>query len=467
MTMKKEINKEKMITAIILAGGKGTRMKSPLPKILHPVAGEPMVTNVIKACKEANINEIRIVVPPTGDLVQNVVKSMGVQCYQQISQVGTASAVKSAQVDNINGDIIILNGDHPLLEAQDLKEFIHHFQNENLDLAVVTAELKHPKNFGRIIRHQGRLIAIVEAKDASSETLKIREINTGIYLVKADALSEYLPLIKNINANQEYYLTDLVSLFVENRLRVSPIKGHKRVAFGVNTQKELAQATRLIFRKKTEHLLESGVLMLDPDTTYVESNVEIAPGAVIYPNVYLRGKTKLASFSVIEPNCYIVDSEIGEGSLIRAGSYLEKAKVHNKCSIGPYTRLRPESEIMDEAHVGNFVELKKVKFGKKSKAAHLTYLGDAEIGEEVNIGCGTITCNYAVDKKKYKTVIGNGAFVGSDTQFVAPVTIGDNAVIASGSTITKDVPSRALAVARSKQFIKENYAKPETDNEKD
>ncbi len=448
-------------TAVILAAGKGTRMKSPLPKVLHPVAGEPMINNVVKACLEAGVTDVRVVIGHGGPLVKQVIEPLGVHCYTQVQQFGTANAVKSAQIESLEGDVVILNGDHPLLEASDLKSFIQTFREEKLDLAVVTVELRQPKDFGRIVRHQGRVVAIVEAKDASADTLKIREVNTGIYVVRGDVLSEYLPQIENNNMKQEFYLTDLVSLCVESQLKVAPIRGHKRVSFGVNTQAELAQATRLVFRKKSKTLLDEGVLMLDPSTTYIERSVEVGPGAVIYPNVYLRGKTKLASFCVIEPNCYIVDSEVGESTQIRAGSYLEKAKVHNRCVVGPYARLRPETEIMDEAQVGNFVELKKVKFGKKSKAAHLTYLGDAEIGENVNIGCGTITCNYSADKKKYRTVIGNGVFVGSDTQFVAPINVGDFAVIGSGSTITKDVPARSLAVARAKQFIKENYVKVE------
>jgi len=212
--------------------------------------------------------------------------------------------------------------------------------------------------------------------------------------------------------------------------------------------------------------MEEGVLMIDPRTTYVEESVSVGAGSVLYPNTFIRGRTQIGSFSVIESNTFISDCEIGHSVQVRGGCYMEGAKLHNKVSVGPYARIRPETEIFEEAHIGNFVELKKVKFGKKSKAGHLTYLGDAEIGEEVNIGCGTITCNYAADRQKYRTVIGNRVFVGSDTQFVAPITVGDDAVIGSGSTITKDVPAHGLGVARGRQIIKENYtakkAEPET-----
>ena len=352
-----------------------------------------------------------------------------------------------------------MNGDHPLITSDDLAPIIEHFRSANLDVAVVTAVLKDPGAFGRVVRSGGQLRAIVEAKDASSDTLKIKEINTGIYMVKADVLQEFAPMIKNQNAKGEYYLTDLISIAIENQLKVAAIPSSKRVARGVNTQAELAIASRAIFRRNAKRWMDEGVLMIDPSTVYIEEDVEIGPGAVIYPNVFLRGNTRIGSFTVIESNCFVNNCILEESVQIRANSYLEQAHVKIKASVGPFARLRPETEIGEEAHVGNFVEMKKVKFGKKSKAGHLSYLGDAEIGEEVNIGCGTITCNYAIDKKKYKTKIGNHVFVGSDTQFVAPITVGDNAVIGSGSTITKDVPENALAVARGKQFVKEGYVK--------
>ncbi len=459
--MKSESHKEKnqKWTAIVLAAGKGTRMASPLPKVLHPVAGKPMVVNIIEACKKAGIQDIRLVVGHGLNLVRAVVEPFGVHTHVQAQQLGTADAVKSAQPETIEGDVIILNGDHPMIESNDLEKFMTQFHEMKLDIAVVTADLKRPKEFGRIVRHKGVLAAIVEAKDASADTLKINEINTGIYLAKAEILAEFLPQIKNNNSKKEFYLTDLISIAQENQLKIDAIKGNKKVAMGVNNQQELAHASTLVYRRKAKQLMDLGVLMINPLSVYIEETVQIEPGAVIYPNVFLRGKTKIGAFTAVEPNCYVVDSTIGQSCVIKAGTYIEKSVIHHQASLGPYARIRPETEIFEEAHVGNFVEMKKVKFGKKSKAGHLTYLGDAEIGEDVNIGCGTITCNYAVDKRKYKTKIGNRVFVGSDTQFVAPIEIGDDAIIGSGSTVTKDVPARALAVARGKQFIKENYVK--------
>lgn len=445
------------ITVIALAAGKGTRMKSPLPKVLHPVAGRPMIEKVILASKKAGAVEVRVVVGHGQNLVRQVVEPMGVACYAQDEQLGTAHAVRCAKPENIEGLVVIMNGDHPLIEAADIQNFVGHFREEQCDLAVVTARVKNPGEFGRIIRQQGALRAIVEAKEASVETLKINEINTGIYIAKASVLAEYLPQIKNQNSKGEYYITDLISLCIEDKCRVSAIEASPKVAVGVNTQAELAKATRLLYRRKAQKLMEEGVLMVDPRTVYIEDQVEVGAGTMVYPNVFIRGRSRVGSFTVIESNCFISDSLVGDSVQVRAGSYMEQTIIHHKVSVGPYARLRPETEILEEAHVGNFVEMKKVKFGKKSKAGHLTYLGDAEIGEEVNIGCGTITCNYAADRKKYKTKIGNRVFVGSDTQFVAPIEVGDDAVIGSGSTITKNVPAQALAVARGKQFVKENY----------
>ena len=370
-----------------------------------------------------------------------------------------ASASNAANIDDIEGDIVILNGDHPLITVDDLKNFISDFREQKLELAVVSVELDHPGEFGRIIRQANQLKAIVETKDASADTLKVKEVNTGIYIAKAEILKKYLPLIKNNNSKKEFYLTDLISLAIENKHRVDVLcSKNKNVAHGVNNQIELAAATRILFQMKNAQLLNSGVIIIDPTSTYIEDTVIIGAGTVIYPGVFIRGKTAVGAFCVIEPNVFISDSVIDETVQIKAGSYLEQAIVHSNAKIGPYARLRPDTEIGESAHIGNFVELKKVKFGKNSKAGHLTYLGDAEIGENVNIGCGTITCNYAADKKKYKTIIGDRVFVGSDSQFVAPVNIGADSIIASGSTITKDVPADALAIARGRQENKMGLA---------
>jgi len=453
------VNSPDSWSTILLAAGRGTRMKSPFPKVLHPVAGRPMLVRAIEQVKNIGVSEVRVVAGYGMHLVETVVGNMGVTLYKQADQKGTAHAVSCASPSTLGGYVLILNGDHPLIESADLLSIIKQFADQELELGVVTCELKRPKDFGRIVRHHGQIRAIVEAKDASAQTLAIKEVNTGIYCIKSSVLNELLPQISNHNSKQEFYLTDIIGLALNAHKKVGTMKAHPRVAFGVNSQAELAQASRYVFQKKAQSLMENGVLILDPKNTYIEETVKIDPGTAIYPNVFIRGQTRIGTFCSIEPNCFISDCEIEPGVHIKAGSYLERAKIQTEAQIGPYARLRPETVIGNRAHVGNFVEMKKVKFGSGSKAGHLTYLGDAEIGQNVNIGCGTITCNYAVDRKKYKTIIGDGVFVGSDTQFVAPVTIGDEAVIGSGSTITKDVPARALAIARARQVIRENWVK--------
>jgi len=447
------------MTAIILAGGQGTRMKSPLPKVLHPVAGVPMISRIVQQCQRAEFDEVRLVVGHGLNLVKTVVEPMGVLTFNQKEQLGTADAVKSADVNSIEGDVVILNGDHPLITAEDLKSFISDYREQKLDLALISVELDNPAEFGRIVRQSGQLKTIVEAKDASADTLKIKEVNTGIYVVKASLLQKYLPQIKNNNSKKEFYLTDLLSLAIEGGHKVQAIcTKNKNVAHGVNNQVELAAATRIAHQMKNLQLLTAGVIIIDPTNTYIEESVTVGPGTVIYPGVFIRGNTTIGSFCVLEPHVFISESEIKDSVQVRAGSYLENAKVLSQAKVGPYARLRPETEIGESAQVGNFVEMKKVKFGAGSKAGHLTYLGDAEVGKDVNIGCGTITCNYAADRKKYKTVIGDNVFVGSDSQLVAPVEVGAGAIIASGSTITKNVPADALAIARARQENKEGLA---------
>jgi bifunctional UDP-N-acetylglucosamine pyrophosphorylase/glucosamine-1-phosphate N-acetyltransferase len=448
-------------TAIILAAGKGTRMNSPLPKVLHPVAGVPMISRAIESVKKAGAKEVRVVVGHGANLIKPLVEPLGAICFEQKNQLGTADAVKSAKPESIEGDVIIFNGDHPLIMSEDFKVMLDNYIELGIQLALVTAKLKRPGSLGRVVRQKGELKAIVEAKDASNETLKIKEVNAGIYITDSQILQDLLPKIQSNNAQKEFYLTDLITLAIESGLTTKAMLASQRVAMGVNDQIELSRASRICFARKNKALMERGVMMIDPSSVFIEDTVEIGSGSVIYPNVFIKGKSKLGSFVVVEPQCWINDCEIYDSVQIRLGSHLEKAVIHPRCLVGPYARIRPETEVGAESHIGNFVELKKVKLGEGVKANHLTYLGDAEIGDRTNIGCGTITCNYAPDKKKYKTVIGKDAFIGSDTQFIAPVNVGDFAVVGSGSTITKDVPDRALAVTRAKQFIKENYVKTE------
>lgn len=451
-------NEKNKLSVIILAAGQGTRMKSPLPKVLHPVAGAPMIARVINTVKLFKPQEIRVVVGHGKALVEQVIIPMGVTTHEQAERKGTAHAVMAADYESLSGNVLILNGDHPLIRKEDLNKALTEFNDLKADIAVLTCVLKKPREFGRIVRQGGNVQAIVEVKDASSDTLKINEINTGAYLVRSEILKEFLPQIQPNNAQKEFYLTDLISLCVEARKKVLGVQVSKRFAFGINDQLQLAKATSVVNADKIKDLMLNGVIFIKPETSYVEEEVRVGTGCVIYPNAFLKGFTDIGDFSVIEPNCFILNSKIGSGVQIKMGSHLEKVVVHDKSEIGPYARLRPETEIGANAKVGNFVEMKKVKFGEGSKASHLTYLGDAKIGKDVNIGCGTITCNYAADKKKYETIIEDGAFIGSDSQFIAPVKVGAGAIVGSGSVITKEVPANALAVARGKQTNIEGYA---------
>ena len=447
------------LSGIILAAGQGTRMKSPLPKVLHPVAGEPMINLVLQALGGCEAQEIRVVIGYGENLLRQVLEPQGVICCKQAEQKGTAHAVLSAKPSTMGEHILIINGDHPLVTSAHLKKAYAQFLETSCDLMVLTTQVENPGNYGRIVRHHGKIRAIVEAQDASAETKKIKEVNPGIYLVKRDILETYLPKIHPHNEQGEYYLTDLVSLCIEAGEKVETLPSDPIVNFGVNTQKELALATKLLFREKCFRLMEEGVIIIDPENTYVEPLVQVGAGSILYPGCFIKGRSQLGPFTVVEPNAFIQDSTIGQSVQVRAGSYLEKAQVGDQVTLGPYARIRPQTQIGDEARIGNFVELKKVKFGAKSKANHLAYLGDTEVGENTNIGCGVITCNYAADKKKYSTKIGNNVFVGSDSQMIAPVEIEDDAIIASGSTINKKVPKDALALGRSRQVNKEGYAK--------
>lgn len=450
-------NKEVPFTAIILAAGKGTRMNSALPKVLHPVAGKPMISRVIASCKKSGISDIRVVVGHGSSLVKTVLEPEGVTFYEQKQQLGTADAVRSAQPETIDGNIIILNGDHPMIESHDIEGFIRDFKEQKLDIGLVTTILKEPGDFGRVVRNGGELYAIVEAKDASAEAKKIKEVNTGIYLTRAAILNLLLPEVKNENQKKEYYLTDIISLGIEERKKVKTIPGAKNVSMGVNNQVELAKATKLVFKGHMKKLLENGVMIIDPKNTYIEETVEVGPGTIIYPGSYLKGKTTIGKFCMIETNTFIVDTTIEDSVQIRSGSYLESSIIRAKCSIGPYARIRPDSELSEDVHIGNFVEVKKSKLGKHTKAAHLAYIGDAEIGESTNIGCGTIFVNYMPNKSKHKTKVGDNCFIGSDVQLIAPIEIGSGATLGAGSVITKSVPANALAVTRATQIVKENY----------
>ena len=441
---------------MILAAGMGTRMKSALCKVLHPVAGRPMVLYVVDAVHAAALEKIAIVVGHQGDKVRACVGAPGIDFVLQEPQLGTGHAVAAAEslFDGFSGDILILCGDIPLLEPDTLRRFILFHQERDSRLTVLTTIPASPFGYGRIIRDKsGQISRIVEEKDANDREKTQREINTGVYLAEAPTLFALLKRVGNHNAQKEYYLTDIVAEAVKESI---PVEGFvledSRQATGINTRADLASASAVVWERRREELMDSGVTLLDPATVYVDHAVRIGCDTVVHPVVTISGNTEIGHECVVESGVNISDSRIGNQVKILQGSRLDRAVVDDETTVGPMANLRPESNIGKRARIGNFVEVKKTVVGDGSKAAHLSYLGDSYIGKDVNIGCGTITCNYD-GKEKHQTTIHDRCFVGSDVQFVAPVVIGEGSLIGAGSTITKDVPPHSLALSRAKQRV--------------
>jgi bifunctional UDP-N-acetylglucosamine pyrophosphorylase/glucosamine-1-phosphate N-acetyltransferase len=452
--MKREISLESIAT-IILAAGKGTRMNSDLVKVLHPILGLPMLSYSI----ELSLNEVKakktiVVVGHQADRIQEMFRNPRVDFVLQKEQLGTGHAVLQGLpfLQSFDGTVLILCGDVPLVKLETLRSFIDSYKKNESALSVLTAVVEEPFGYGRILRNpEGWLERIVEEKDASEEEKKIREINTGIFCVRARFLTEGLKEIGKENAQGEYYLTDLVEIAKRKELRCSAhIAADPMEVMGINTRVDLAIANKKLRQEKLKGLMISGVTIIDPKTTYVDRAVEVGKDTFLYPNCHLQGTTKIGERCVIEPNSKISDSIIGSDVTIRSNSVITESKIEEGASIGPFAHLRPLSEVKAKAKIGNFVEVKKSVIGRGSKANHLTYIGDSLVGEDVNIGAGTITCNYD-GFEKHQTIIGNRVFVGSNVELVAPVKVGSGSSIGAGTTITKDVPEGALAISRVKQ----------------
>ena len=451
------------LNVIVLAAGRGERMASQLPKVLHPVAGQPMIARSLRTISEIHPKQIRVVVGYASHVVSSVAGKFKALCFQQSEKSwGTAQAVLAARPEEIKGDVLIINGDHPLFSSADIVQFVRSYHKLSADCAVASFKNPNPSEYGRLLFEGDQLIDIVEVYEVEKTKLESPFVNAGLYLIKADILNQYLKEIKK-NVKEEYNFTDIISILYKNNYKVRAIDVPWNVAFGVNNQKELAIASAIAFENNCYRHMDNGVVIVDFKNTYIETDVLIGKGSLLYPGVYLRGKTKIGSFCAIESNAYIFDSLIRNYVNVKAGSYIEGAVVGEKSVIGPYAHLRPETVIGSKCRIGNFVETKKIKMGDGSKAAHLAYLGDVDIGRDVNIGCGTVTCNYGVDKIKRKTNIGDKVFIGSGSQLVAPVEVGDEAVVGAGSVITKNVPRGNLAIERTDQKNIKDYRKSNKD----
>jgi bifunctional UDP-N-acetylglucosamine pyrophosphorylase/glucosamine-1-phosphate N-acetyltransferase len=443
------------IATIILAAGKGTRMKSDLVKVLHPLLGLPMLAYPI----DLSLNGVRsektiVVVGCQADQIKERFKDPRILFTLQEEQLGTGHAILQAVplLQGFTGTVLILCGDVPLVKEETIRSFIEDFRKNDSILSVMTVVVENPLGYGRILRDpKGWLETIVEEKDARDKEKAIREINTGIYCVQGQFLAEALKEIGKENAQGEYYLTDLVGIANKRGLRCSayPVADSLEV-MGINTRVDLATANGALRQEKVRALMLSGVTVIDPRTTYIDRLVEVGRDTVLYPNCLLQGKTTVGERCTIEPNTKISDSVIGDEVTIRANSVITESKIEDQAVIGPFAHLRPLTEVKAKAKIGNFVEVKKSVIGHGSKANHLTYIGDSLVGEGVNIGAGTITCNYD-GFEKHQTLIGDRVFVGSNVELVAPVKIGKNASIGAGTTVTKDVPDGALAISRIKQ----------------
>jgi bifunctional UDP-N-acetylglucosamine pyrophosphorylase/glucosamine-1-phosphate N-acetyltransferase len=439
---------------VILAAGQGTRMKSSLPKVLHRLAGHCLIDHVLKAADSLAPATVTVVVGHKADNIREHLGSrQNIRIVVQEPQLGTAHALQQTEgvLAGLTGTLVMLSGDVPLLRPDTLRRLAETHRGANAAATVVTATVDRPYGYGRVVRTDGRIARIVEEKDASPAERQIREINGGIYAFDIEPLFDALRGIAPRNAQGEFYLTDLVAIYRRRKLPVETLMvANPDEIRGINSRTELAEVSRIVRQNKNEELMAAGVTLVDPATTYIDTNVEVGPDTVIHPGVILEGQTRIGPACEIQAHVRIVDSTLGAHVSINSFCLIVGAHVADGAAVGPFAHLRPESVVGERARVGNFVELKKTTLGAGSKANHLAYLGDATIGANVNIGAGTIICNYDGETKQ-QTSIEDGAFIGSDTQLIAPVTIGEGAYVGTGTTVREDVPPGALAVSAGKQ----------------
>lgn len=444
--------------AVILAAGQGTRMKSKLYKVLHPVCGKPMVQHVVDQVEKLQVDSIVTVIGHGSEKVKAQLGNSVNYVYQQ-EQLGTAHAVIQAKdiLGDKDGVTLVICGDTPLMTSETIEALFLQHEKMGAKATILTAEASKPDGYGRIVRNEmGVVEKIVEHKDATEAERKITEINTGTYVFDNALLFQALNNVSNENVQGEYYLPDVIEILKQQGETVSAFQTNDfDETIGVNDRVALSEAEAIMRKRINELHMRNGVTLIDPLNTYIEADVTIKEDTVIYPGSILKGTTVIGSECIIGPNTEINNCIVGNNTAIKQ-SVAHDSSIGSDVNIGPFAHIRPASTINDEVKIGNFVEIKKATFGKGSKASHLSYIGDASVGSDVNIGCGTITVNYD-GKNKFMTTIEDGAFIGCNSNLIAPVTIGKGAYVAAGSTITDDVPSEALSIARSRQVNKENY----------
>ena len=447
------------MNVVIIAAGMGKRMQSDLPKVLHPLAGKPLLSHVVDTARALKPSQICVIYGHGGDLVPSKLAADDVRFVLQSPQLGTGHAVMQA-ADALDDQVptLVLYGDVPLTQSHTLQSLIEKAGQENL--AILTVDLQDPTGYGRIVRENGRIVRIVEQKDASPAECAIREVNTGILVAPTRALKSWLHKLSNNNAQQEYYLTDIIEMAVQDGIPIASSQpAHIWETLGVNSKMQLAELERIHQRNIANTLLEQGVTLADPGRIDVRGELRCGRDVSIDVGCVFAGEVVLEDGVTIGPNCVIHDAKIGRGVTIKAFSHIESAEIGADSQIGPYARLRPGTKLSADVHIGNFVEVKNSQFDAHSKANHLAYVGDATVGARVNIGAGTITCNYD-GANKHRTVIEDDAFIGSDTQLVAPVTVGKGATLGAGTTLTKDAPPGSLTVSRAKQTSISGWQRP-------
>ena len=448
------------LSIVILAAGQGTRMRSDLPKVLQPLAGRPLLAHVLACADDLKADDVCVVYGHGGEAVQAAFSAPTLRWALQAEQLGTGHAVQQAMPDTPSENrVLILAGDVPLLTANTVRRLLS--ETPEADLAVLTVDMDDPTGYGRIVRENGSVNRIVEQKDANLAEQALTEINTGVILAPGEKLKSWLKNLGNDNSQGEYYLTDVVAMAVADGVEVHGIKANSSVeVMGINDKKQLAEAERALQARLVDELMQQGVGFADPARVDIRGTLKCGKDVFIDINAVFEGDVELGDGTTIESNNLIRASKLGARTMVHSNCHIEGTTTGNDCEIGPFARLRPGAELADKVKVGNFVEIKKSTVADGSKVNHLTYIGDAEIGAGVNVGAGTITCNYD-GANKHKTKIGDGAFIGSGVQLVAPVEVGSGATIGAGSTITRKAPDDSLTLERSKQKSIEGWVKPQ------